>query len=99
LQLEIDGKEIQNLERQYRVDSPPGGFEFTAVPGNPATTLLGTSIGVSDGVWILLKHLTPGEHTISFSGKFDFTGIIGGGEEFIVDAGAIYNLDVIPKYY
>ena len=99
LQLEIDGKEIQDLERQYRVDSPPGGFEFTAVPGNPATTLLGTSIGVSDGVWILLKHLPPGEHTITFSGKFDFTGIIGGGEEFIVDAGATYNLDVISKYY
>ena len=99
LQLEIDGKEIQNLERQYRVDSPPGGFEFTAVPGNPATSLLGSSIGVSDGVWILLKHLPPGEHTITFSGKFDFTGIIGGGEEVIVDAGATYNLNVIPKYY
>jgi len=99
LQLEIDGKEIQNLERQYRVDSPPGGFEFTAVLGNPATSLLGSSIGVSDGVWILLKHLPPGEHTITFSGKFDFTGIIGGGEEVIVDAGATYNLDVIPKYY
>ena len=35
LQLEIDGKEIQNLERQYRVDSPPGGFEFNSVAGNP----------------------------------------------------------------
>jgi len=99
LQLEIDGKEIQNLERQYRVDSPPGGFEFTAVPGNPATSLIGSSIGVSDGVWILLKHLPTGEHTITFSGKFDFTGIIGEGEEVIVDAGATYNLDVIPKYY
>src|SRR5687768_13387658 len=99
LQLEIDGKEIQNLERQYRVDSPPGGFEFTAVPGNPATSLLGSSIGVSDGVWILLKHLPPGEHTITFSGKFDFTDIIGEGEEVIVDAGATYNIDVIPKYY
>src|ERR687897_2014088 len=97
LQLEIDGKEIQNLERQYRVDSPPGGFEFTAVLGNPATSLLGSSIGVSDGVWILLKNLPPGEHTITFSGKFDFTGIIGGGEEVIVDAGATYNLNVIPK--
>ena len=32
LQLEIDGKEIQNLERQYRVDSPPGGFQFTQCP-------------------------------------------------------------------
>ena len=99
LQLEIDGKEIQNLERQYRVDSPPGGFEFTAVPGNPATSLLGSSIGVSDGVWILLKHLPPGEHTITFSGKFDFTGIIPGEGPIIVDAGATYNLEVIPKYY
>ena len=62
-------------------------------------SLLGSSIGVSDGVWILLKHLPPGEHTITFSGKFDFTGIIAGGEEVIVDAGATYNLDVIPKYY
>ncbi len=96
LQLEIDGKEIQNLERQYRVDSPPGGFEFTAVLGNPATSLLGSSTGVSDGIWILLKHLPPGEHTIPFSGKFDFTDIPGIGQ--VVDAGATYNLDVIPKY-
>jgi hypothetical protein len=99
LQLEIDGKEIQNLKEQYRVDSPAGGFEFTAVPGNPITPVLGSSTGVSDGVWILLKHLPPGQHTITFSGKFDFTGIIGGGEEVIVDAGATYNLEVIPKYY
>ena len=99
LHLNIDGIEIQNLERQYRVDSPPGGFAFTSVPGNPATSLIGSSTGVSDGVWILLKNLPPGEHTITFSGKFDFTGIIGGGEEVIVDAGATYNLDVIPKYY
>src|ERR671910_3483468 len=99
LQLEIDGKEIQNLKEQYRVDSPAGGFEFTAVPGNPITPVLGSSTGVSDGVWILLKHLPPGQHTITFSGKFDFTGIIGGGEEVIVDAGATYNLNVIPKYY
>ena len=99
LQLEIDGKEIQNLERQYRIDSPPGGFEFTAVPGNPATSLLGSSIGVSDGVWILLKHLPPGEHTITFSGKLDLTGLIPVEGEIIVDAGATYNLNVIPKYY
>ena len=99
LELEIDGIEIQNLERQYRVDSPPGGFEFTAVPGNPSTTLLGSSTGVSDGVWILLKHLTPGEHTITFSGKLDLTGLVPGDGPIIVDAGATYNLFVIPKYY
>ena len=95
LQLEIDGIEIQNLERKYRVDSPPGGFEFNAVVGNPATQVLGASTGYSDGVWILLKQLTPGEHTITFSGKLDLTDIIGQ----VVDAGATYNLDVIPKYY
>ena len=99
LQLEIDGKEIQNLERQYRVDSPHGGFPFTSVPGNPANAIVGSSIGVSDGVWILLKHLPPGEHSITFSGKLDLTGLIPVEGEIIVDAGATYNLDVIPKYY
>jgi hypothetical protein len=44
-----------------------------------------------------LKHLPPGEHTITFSGKFDFTDIPGIGK--VVDAGATYNLEVIPKYY
>ena len=67
--------------------------------GNPATGLLGSSIGVSDGVWILLKHLPPGEHTITFSGKLDLTGLIPVEGEIIVDAGATYNLKVIPKYY
>jgi hypothetical protein len=99
LQLEIDGKEIQNLERQYRVDSPPGGFEFNAVDGNLLGIPVGSSTGVSDGIWILLKHLPPGEHTITFSGKLDLTGLVPVEGEFIVDAGATYNLNVIPKYY
>ena len=59
--------------------------------------LIGSSIGVSDGVWILLKHLPPGEHTITFSGKFDFRGIPEIGQ--VIDAGATYNLEVISKYY
>ena len=99
LQLEIDGKEIQNLERQYRVDSPPGGFEFNAVDGNLLGIPVGSSTGVSDGIWILLKHLPPGEHTITFSGKLDLTGLVPVEGEVIVDAGATYNLNVIPKYY
>ena len=98
LQLEIDGKEIQNLERQYRVDSPPGGFEFNSVAGNPLGLPVVSSTGVSDGIWILLKHLPPGEHTITFSGKYDFTGLVS-EPPFIRDAGATYNLEVIPKYY
>lgn len=97
LQLEIDGNQIQNLERQHRVDSPPGGFEFNAVEGNPITTVLGESTGVSDGAWILLKHLTPGEHTITFSGKLDLRELPG--VEAILEAGATYNLFVKSGYY
>ncbi len=95
LHLEIDGIEVQNLEKKYRVDSPPGGFEFNAPPDNHFNVPIGPSTGVSDGIWILLKNLKPGEHTITFSATLDLTDIIGQ----VVDAGATYNLDVIPKYY
>ena len=100
LQLEIDGKSIYNLE-QYRVDSPAGGFEFTAVENNPFVTPegipVGDGTGVSDGFWILLKDLKPGPHTISFSGAIDLNEIppLKG----IFEAGATYNLFVEPRYY
>jgi hypothetical protein len=97
LQLEIDGIEIQNLERQYRVDSPPGGFEFNAVAGNPITTFVGESTGVSDGAWILLKDLTPGEHIITFSGKLDLRDLPR--VETILEDGVTYNLFVKSGYY
>jgi hypothetical protein len=96
LQLEIDGKSINNLE-QYRVDSPAGGFEFTAVENNPFATPVGDGTGVSDGFWILLKDLKPGEHTISFSGAIDLNEIPL--LEGIFEAGATYNLFVEPRYY
>jgi hypothetical protein len=96
LQLEIDGKSINNLE-QYRVDSPAGGFEFTAVENNPFATPVGDGTGVSDGFWILLKDLKPGPHTISFSGAIDLNQIppLTG----IFEAGATYNLFVEPRDY
>ncbi len=96
LQLEIDGKSIHNLE-QYRVDSPAGGFEFTAVENNPFATPVGDGTGVSDGFWILLKDLKPGEHTVSFSGAIDLNKIppLSG----IFEAGATYNLIVQHGYY
>jgi hypothetical protein len=96
LQLEIDGKSIDNLE-QYRVDSPAGGFEFTAVENNPFATPVGDGTGVSDAFWILLKDLKPGPHTISFSGAIDLNEIppLTG----IFEAGATYNLFVEPRYY
>jgi hypothetical protein len=100
LQLEIDGKSIHNLE-QYRVDSPAGGFEFTAVENNPFVTPegipVGDGTGVSDGFWILLKDLKPGPHTISFSGAIDLNEIPP--LEGIFEAGATYNLFVEPRYY
>ena len=96
LQLEIDGKSIHNLE-QYRVDSPAGGFEFTAVENNPFATPVGDGTGVSDGFWILLKDLKPGPHTISFSGAIDLNEIPP--LEGIFEAGATYNLFVEPRYY
>ena len=96
LQLEIDGKSIDNLE-QYRVDSPAGGFEFTAVENNPFATPVGDGTGVSDAFWILIENLKPGKHTISFSGSIDLNKIppLSG----IFEAGATYNLFVQPRYY
>ena len=90
LTLEIDGYEVQNLE-QYRIDSPAGGFEFTAVENNPVFIPAGNGTGVSDGFWILLKPLKPGEHTITFSGALDFRDT---ELESIIEAGATYFLDV-----
>ena len=41
LHANIDGFEVKNPE-QYRVDSPAGGFTFTAVEGNPVAIPPGT---------------------------------------------------------
>ena len=52
---------------------------------------------MSDSFWILLEYLNPGKHTISFSGAINLDNIpplMG-----LYEAGATYNLDVIPKYY
>ena len=98
LTLKIGGKTISNLE-QYRLDSPPGGFEFEAVQGNLFLTPPGEGTGVSDGYWILLK-LSPGQHQISFQGSLNATELVR--QPFIFTAGATYNLDVKPaekSYY
>jgi hypothetical protein len=74
LTVTIDGFQVNNRE-QYRIDSPAGGFEFTAVQNNPVFISPGNGTGVSDGFWILLKPLKPGEHTITFSGALDFSKV------------------------
>jgi hypothetical protein len=96
LHVNIDGIEVQNLQ-QYRIDSPAGGFEFTAVQNNVFDTPVGAGKGVSDSLWILIEYLNPGKHTISFSGAINLDNIpplMG-----LYEAGATYNLDVIPRYY
>ena len=83
----IDGYEVIDPE-QYRIDSPAGGFEFTAAPDNPVSIPPGNGTGVSDGFWILLKPFKPGEHTISFSGNLTFA------DGSVSQIGATYFLDV-----
>ena len=98
--LEIDGFKVKNsnqLEEKYRIDSPAGGFTFIGVENSPYG-IVGTGEAVSDGVWILLEGLKPGEHTIKFSGTFDWSDFpppFNGIFEF----GATYNLYVHPGYY
>ena len=87
LHANIDGHEVIDPE-QYRIDSPAGGFDFTAVPGNPVSIPPGNGTGVSDGFWILLKPFKPGEHTISFSGNLTFA------DGSVSQIGATYFLDV-----
>jgi hypothetical protein len=91
LTLNIDGYEVKNLE-QYRIDSPAGGFNLSAVEGNPVAIPPGNGTGVADGFWILLKPLKPGEHTITFSGALNFTDVSGLGGIF--ESGATYFLEV-----
>ena len=98
--LEIDGIKVKNsnqLEEKYRIDSPAGGFTFIGVENSPYG-IVGTGKAVSDGVWILLEELKPGEHTIKFSGTFDWSDFpppFNGIFEF----GATYILYVHPGYY
>lgn len=67
LACEIDGKPIKHLE-QYRFQSPL--FVWGPLPAN---NLLGFATGtvspaVSDGYFLLLYPLSPGKHTIHFTG-------------------------------
>lgn len=86
LQLVVDGIPIQNIKEDFRVQSPVYDFTlpppyyngdptkpnnvFTAIePGNyPAGTYYSQAVG--DGYYVMLKPLSPGPHTILFSGTF-----------------------------
>ena len=62
----IDGRAVDDLAL-YRVSSPL--YSFSAPDGG---LFGGATAGnsVSDGVWLFLQPLAPGEHTIHFGGSF-----------------------------
>jgi hypothetical protein len=69
LHARVDGQAITHL-RHYQVTSDDFGFK--AVPGNPgiAVEVVTRGRSTSRGIWLLLKPLPRGEHTISFGGSF-----------------------------
>jgi hypothetical protein len=67
----IDGVAVRNLERRYLVVSPM--YTVALPPGNwwgvdPCTPDGGSAQSVSNGYWLMLAPLSPGEHTIQFGG-------------------------------
>jgi hypothetical protein len=71
---EIDGREVPNILR-FRVVSP----QFSIAP-LPADNRLGvpagrSGTGVADGVYLMVKPLRVGEHTIRITGTFTVPGL------------------------
>src|SRR5829696_3371975 len=82
--LKVDGKQI-NVD-EFRVQSPL--FNFTFPQNNFFGAPVGPTQGLSDGWFIMLKPLSPGNHTIEFSGEVSKPPPGG------FSTAATYNLDV-----
>jgi hypothetical protein len=65
LEASIDGTPLQNLS-SYRIQSP--FFEVTLPDDNIVGEAAGTYLSVSDGNWLFLKPLPPGQHEIRTHG-------------------------------
>jgi hypothetical protein len=75
LQVTVDGKSIKgNLLKDFRVQSTvytslvPENSLYKAI-GEP-NIVKGTYLGVDDGVYVMLKPLKKGSHTLKFKGSF-----------------------------
>jgi hypothetical protein len=76
LQVTVDEKQVMSdrLKRDFRVQSPV--FTAKLPDGNILQAngyeqiVAGTYWGVDDGVYVMLKPLAPGDHTIKFQGRF-----------------------------
>jgi hypothetical protein len=61
----IDGMKVKDLG-SFRAQSPV--FGFTLLYGNVLGAKPGTGFSASDGYWLMLKPLSPGQHVIHFEG-------------------------------
>ena len=84
----IDGVKLDESElRSYRVQSPR--FEVVFPEGNVFGVPAGSTKAISDGYWVFLKALPPGNHIIHFRGTIpDFTTV--GTNNFVTEAN--YNI-------
>jgi hypothetical protein len=68
LTCQVDGKEITDL-MAYRCQTPAGGAEMVTMPDGNVFGIPAGTYGpmVTDGYYLMLTPLTPGEHTIHFT--------------------------------
>ena len=84
LQVTVDGVPLENLDQYRFKDSTAYTLDCQAPVGGCDSD---STHGVQEGHYIMLTPLTPGEHTIEFSGTIDFFGTL-------VTTGANYNITV-----
>lgn len=92
LQVQVDGRSITGLSH-YDVTSPV--FSYHLPDNNIDTALTGVNVpaqtvspAVSEGVYLMLRPLSVGQHTIHFSGDF-------GPGNFALDV--TYHINVVPR--
>lgn len=66
LHASVDGVSVLNGAGGFRALSP--FFTFTTPTSNILGSSGGSGMSVSDGYWLMLKPLSPGQHTITFGG-------------------------------
>lgn len=91
MELVVDGAQIKVDD--FRVQSPL--FNFTFPPINVFGGSPGPTQGVSDGWFVMLKPLSPGKHTIEFSGEVTKPATEAAAPGF--STAVKYNLIVAPK--
>lgn len=66
LHASVDGVEVLSSGQGFRAQSP--FFSFTTPANNILSSAGGPGMSVGDGYWVMLKPLSPGQHTIKFGG-------------------------------